>query len=114
MGIWYDALYEDGVDKATIPIEETNKAYLLIMGEEDATFDIKRYNARMTKETIRQNVYQGAGHEIGVPHIPIWANKFTGGTKRATYRASVDSLQATVAFLRESAGVNQDETGEPL
>lgn len=114
VGIWYDALYEDGVDKATIPIEETNKAYLLIMGEEDATFDIKRYNARMTKETIRQNVYQGAGHEIGVPHIPIWANKFTGGTKRATYRASVDSLQATVAFLRESAGVNQDETGEPL
>lgn len=74
------------------------------MGEKDATFDIKRYNARLTKETISQTVYQGAGHEIGVPTIPIWANKFTGGTKEDTYRASVRSLEETVSFLKEKCG----------
>lgn len=90
---WYDALYNDDLyrNEATIPIEGAEKDILFISGASDQMFRSSLFSSVSQSKWIKQINYEGAGHEIGIPHAPIYANKFTGGTKEATYKASFDS-----------------------
>ncbi|WP_078394880.1 acyl-CoA thioesterase/bile acid-CoA:amino acid N-acyltransferase family protein [Shouchella patagoniensis] len=92
---WYDALYNDELyrKEATIPIEATKKDILFISGASDQMFRSSLFSSVSRSKWIKQINYEGAGHEIGIPHVPIYANKFTGGTKEATYKASFDSWE---------------------
>ncbi len=90
---WYDALYNDDLyrNEATIPIEGEEKDILFISGASDQMFRSSFFSSVSRSKWIKQINYEGAGHEISIPHVPIYANKFTGGTKEATYKASLDS-----------------------
>ncbi|WP_342488964.1 acyl-CoA thioesterase/bile acid-CoA:amino acid N-acyltransferase family protein [Cytobacillus sp. FSL W7-1323] len=100
LSYWYDCLYE--LNKAIIPIEETKKEFLLISGKEDANFRSSVFHDVCTHEHIQKHFYEAAGHEIGIPYLPIVANGFTGGTKAQTAKASVHSWEETIDFLRRS------------
>lgn len=110
--IWYDYLTSDSqiTEKATIPVEKINGNVLFISGTDDACFDSVQLNEAVM-ERLRQNdfeneykhlVYEGAGHETGIPFIPVSANHFTGGTKYNTAQASKDSWQKTIDFFGRS------------
>ncbi|MCG7343645.1 acyl-CoA thioesterase/BAAT N-terminal domain-containing protein [Sporosarcina sp. ACRSL] len=110
--IWYDYLTCDPqiTEQATIPVEKINGPVLLISGTDDACFDSVQLN-EMAMERLRQSkfehefkhlIYEGAGHEVGIPFIPVAANQFTGGTKYDTAQASKDSWQKTIDFFWRS------------
>ncbi|MFS0690167.1 acyl-CoA thioester hydrolase/BAAT C-terminal domain-containing protein [Sporosarcina sp. 179-K 8C2 HS] len=110
--IWYDYLSSDPqiTEQATIPVEKINGSVLLISGTDDACFDSVQLN-EMAMERLRRSkfeyeynhlVYKGAGHEMGIPFIPVAANQFTGGTKYDTAQASRDSWQQTIGFFWRS------------
>ncbi|WHT48484.1 acyl-CoA thioester hydrolase/BAAT C-terminal domain-containing protein [Sporosarcina thermotolerans] len=72
---------------------------MLISGTDDACFDSVRLNEKAMERLRKYNfkneynhlVYEGAGHEIGIPFIPVSASPFTGGNKYDIARASRDS-----------------------
>ncbi|RLQ96232.1 acyl-CoA thioesterase/bile acid-CoA:amino acid N-acyltransferase family protein [Falsibacillus albus] len=105
---WYRALCRDkgSMEKAIIPISDVSSHFLLICGKEDAAFDSLYFNQIALKHDINQKtllVYENAGHETGIPYIPIRADLFSGGTKEGTAAASVDSWRKTIEFFQRSA-----------
>ncbi|QTD40484.1 acyl-CoA thioester hydrolase/BAAT C-terminal domain-containing protein [Sporosarcina sp. Te-1] len=111
--IWYDYLAADPniTKQATIPVEEINGSILLISGTEDACFDSVRLNKiaieRLKKHRFKHKyehlIYEGAGHEIGIPNIVISCSHFTGGTKYDTAQASKNSWEKTINFFSSSS-----------
>ncbi|MDW0118798.1 acyl-CoA thioesterase/bile acid-CoA:amino acid N-acyltransferase family protein [Sporosarcina thermotolerans] len=107
--IWYDYLTSDPqiTEQATIPVEKIKGSILLISGTDDACFDSVRLNEKAMERLRKYNfkneynhlVYEGAGHEIGIPFIPVSASPFTGGNKYDIARASRDSWEKTLDFF---------------
>ncbi|WP_060203111.1 acyl-CoA thioesterase/bile acid-CoA:amino acid N-acyltransferase family protein [Sporosarcina koreensis] len=110
--IWYEYLTSDPqiTEQATIPVEKINGSILLISGTDDACFDSVRLNERAMERLRQYNfnneynhlVYEGAGHEVGIPFIPVSASLFTGGNKYDIAQASRDSWQKTIEFFWRS------------
>lgn len=110
--IWYDYLTSNPqiTEQATIPVEKISGSILLISGTDDACFDSVRLN-ELAMERLRQSnfkneynhlVYKGAGHELGIPIIPVSASQFTGGNKNDTAQGSKDSWRKTIEFFWRS------------
>ena len=110
--IWYDYLTSDPqiTEQATIPVEKINGSVLLISGADDACWDSVQLNEKAIERLRQSNfeneynhlVYKGAGHEVGIPFIPVSASHFTGGNKYDTAQASIDSWQKTIDFFWRS------------
>lgn len=110
--IWYDYLISNPqiTEKATIPVEKINGSILLISGMDDACFDTTWLNEKAMERLRRYHfkneynhlVYDGAGHEIGIPFIPVSASPFTGGNKYDIAQASRDSWEKTIEFFWRS------------
>lgn len=120
--MWYDYLTSDPqiTEQATIPLEKINGSILMISGTDDTCFDSVRLNERAT-ERLRQFdfeneynhfVYEGAGHEVGIPFIPVSASPFTGGNKYDTAQASRDSWEKTIDFFWRSVSQREKMTME--
>lgn len=99
--IWYDALYEHSYayPQAKIPIERTNKPTLLLAGRDDGMFSAEQMNDVEQKSHIHQQLFAEAGHEMGIPYLPISATVFQGGRRRETAKASIASWKTTVQFF---------------
>ncbi|MFS0788360.1 acyl-CoA thioesterase/bile acid-CoA:amino acid N-acyltransferase family protein [Shouchella sp. 1P09AA] len=100
--IWYDALYEylHTYPQAKIPIERTNKPTLLLAGRDDGMFSAEQMNDVEHNPHIHQQLFAEAGHEMGIPYLPIFATVFHGGRRRETARASIVSWKRTVQFFQ--------------
>jgi len=109
----------DQVEQAMIPVENTQGAILMISGEDDQMWpgtELAEIAMRRLKEhgftlPYEHVSYGGAGHFIAPPYAPTTTIAIThpvdggyytfGGQPEANYRASVDSWQKRIAFLRE-------------
>lgn len=109
----------DQVEQAMIPVENTQGAILMISGEDDQMWpgtELAEIAMRRLKEhgftlPYEHISYVGAGHFIAPPYAPTTTISIThpvdggyytfGGQPEANYRASVDSWQKRIAFLRE-------------
>lgn len=110
---WYDFLGSDPAisEEAMIPIEQTQGPILLISGAADGMWNstslndsaVQRLHQKKFPHAFEHISYPGAGHETGIPYIYVTANKFTGGTKQDTAKASIASWNRTISFFKKSA-----------
>ncbi|RQW18805.1 hypothetical protein EH196_17740 [Bacillus sp. C1-1] len=99
--IWYEALYEQIAQfpKAKIPLEQSGKPTLLIAGQEDGMFPAEVLTQTETCDYVQRILYPEAGHEIGIPYLPIFATSYLGGRKRETAMASIESWKEVIQFF---------------
>lgn len=119
---WYDYLGSDPAisEQAVIPIEQTQGSILLISGAADGMWNSTALNESAVKRLHQKNFpysfehisYRGAGHETGIPYIYVTANKFTGGTKQDTAKASIASWNRTISFFKKSANTKINSPNE--
>lgn len=109
----------DQIEQATIPVEKTKGAILMISGEDDqmwpstplAQIAVERLKAHNYPYPYEHVSYPGAGHLIMPPYAPTTTIAMThpvdggyytfGGEAEANYRACVDSWRKRLAFLKE-------------
>lgn len=108
------------VQQATIRVEKTQGAILLISGGEDQFWPSNHFSEQVM-ERLRQHQhpypflhlqYPHAGHGIGLPHLPATVNQLrhpirrlllrSGGTARENALARVNAWAQTLKFLREN------------
>lgn len=107
----------DLLEGATIEVERTNGAILLVSGDDDAIWPsalfARQVMARLEEKEFahpyKHLEYAGAGHSILMPYIPLAPVNFVhpldgrlyalGGTPRAMAHAIEDSWQGMLAFL---------------
>ncbi len=108
------------VERAAIPVEQTNGPILLISGQDDrmwpssllADMVVKRLAAHNYPYPYEHLSYAGTGHMIGAPYLPTTVtaarhpiagrvNAFGGNAKDSAF-AQADSWSKVLAFLEES------------
>lgn len=110
---WYGYLASDPaiMEQARIPMEQIQGPVLLISGAADGMWSSAALNEsavqRLKQEDFPHSIehvsYRGAGHETGIPYIYVTANKFSGGTKQDTAKASIASWNRTIDFFKDNA-----------
>jgi dienelactone hydrolase len=108
------------VQQATILVEKTQGAILLISGGDDQLWPSSHLSEQVIGR-LRQHQhpypflhlqYPHAGHSIGLPHLPATVNQIrhpirrlllrSGGTARENAHARVDAWARTLEFLGEN------------
>jgi dienelactone hydrolase len=115
---WFETTPDETLRAAEIPLEAVEAPILLVSGGDDGVwpsrFLLNRATTRL--ETMdypyrfEHHTYDDAGHGIGVPFLPTWANRPSGplgGTLAGTAAAEADSWPRAVEFFR--SGVNQQD-----
>jgi dienelactone hydrolase len=110
----------ESLEEATIKVENTNGAILLISGDEDAMWPsaifarqvMQRLEEKGFTHPYKHLEYAGAGHGILMPYIPLAPADIVhpvdgglyalGGTPRPMAHAIEDSWQGMLAFLEEN------------
>jgi dienelactone hydrolase len=111
---------EAAEESARIPVEQIDCDLLLISGTDDqmwpSTLMADRVERRLRERGFKHSCQhircEGAGHAIGVPHLPVDMPPYrhnqtgtvieSGGTAEANAAAAVESWTAIREFLRES------------
>lgn len=52
-----------------------------------------------TCDYVQTILYPEAGHEIGIPYLPIFATSYLGGRKRETAMASIEFWKEVIQFF---------------
>jgi dienelactone hydrolase len=110
----------ESLEEATIEVEKTNGAILLISGDEDAMWPsaifsrqvIERLEKKQFAHPYKHLEYAGAGHGILMPYIPLEPADIVhpvngglyalGGTPQPMAHAIEVSWQGTLAFLQSN------------
>jgi dienelactone hydrolase len=111
---------KDAVERATIPVENTNGPIMMVSGGDDqawpsfelAEIAVKRLKQSGFRHPYTHLTYPKAGHAIVMPYLAPFNmtrvfypfGKFTmvlGGTRAENVAAAVDSWPRAIAFFRE-------------
>jgi dienelactone hydrolase len=115
---WLEATPDETLRAAEIPLEAVEAPILLVSGGDDGVWPSRYLLNRATTRLeamdypyrFEHRTYDDAGHGIGVPVLPTWANRPSGpfgGTLAGTAAAEDDSWPRAVGFFGE--GVNRQD-----
>jgi nucleolar protein 56 len=118
---WLEATPDETLRAAEVPLEAVEAPILLVSGGDDGVWPSRyllnraatRLEATDHPYRFEHHTYDDAGHGIGVPSLPTWANRPSGpfgGTLAGTAAAEDDSWPRAVEFLE--AGTSRRD-GEP-
>jgi nucleolar protein 56 len=115
---WLEATPDETLRAAEIPLDAVEAPILLVSGGDDGVWPSRYLLNRATtrleavdySHRFEHHTYADAGHGIGVPFLPTWANRPSGpfdGTPAGTAAAEEDSWPRAVEFF-ESGANRQD------
>jgi dienelactone hydrolase len=115
---WLGDTPDETLRAAEIPLEAVEAPILLLSGEDDGVWPSRyllsraatRLEATEYPYRFEHHTYDDAGHGIGVPFLPTWANRPSGpfgGTPAGTAAAEADSWPRAVEFF-ESGTTQRD------
>ncbi|MFC4407575.1 acyl-CoA thioesterase/bile acid-CoA:amino acid N-acyltransferase family protein [Haloarchaeobius iranensis] len=110
-------LTDEQLERATVHVEETDGPVLLLSGGDDEVWQARylsalamdRLEAAEFPHRFEHHTYDGAGHYIGRPYVPM-AGVGPADRAKATAHAAADSWPRVKAFLADGLGTT--ETGE--